>query len=66
MTRFLVYVETQYYPWAEFVDAPSAEEAPNYVTIDASDADAFAVMPVESVTLIGDPTYIDGYKEQQQ
>jgi hypothetical protein len=61
MSRFLVYVEQDYYPFAEVVEAASAEQAPDALE-DGRPAGswAIAVCPLEHVHLEGDASTIDG------
>jgi hypothetical protein len=64
MPKFLVYVETQYYPWAEVVEAPSAETAPDHMENGRPvGVSALAICPFEHVTAEGDTTYIDGWPD---
>lgn len=61
MSRFLVYIEQTYYPWAEIVEADSAEQAPDALEYGrVESADAYAVCPIEHVTFIGDASRIEG------
>lgn len=55
MPLYFVHVDIDYYPYAEAVEAESPEEAvaklrEGYV----SDSAAFAVVPVEHVTMLGE------------
>lgn len=64
MTRFLIYVQAEFYPWADVVVAETAEEAFEKAQCDVWGFDAVVVLPFpEDAFTRGDPGLIDGMRE---